>query len=81
MFASLHTATVATRRVQKVGSGPRLWSLIRAALTTQRQRHELARLDDRSLLDLGLTRDQVRQEAKRPIWDQPNTARQSRAGR
>lgn len=78
MFASLHTATVATRRVQRVGSGPRFWSVVRAALTTQRQRHELARLDDRSLMDLGLTRDQARQEAKRPIWDQPSAARRTR---
>ena len=78
MFASLHTAKVATRRVQRVGSGPRFWSLVRAALTTQRQRHELARLDDRSLMDLGLSRDQARQEANRPIWDQPSVARPSR---
>ncbi len=71
MFASLHTATLATRRVQSAGSAPRLWTLVRSALAAQRQRQFLARLDDRTLADIGLTRDQAVSEAQRPMWDIP----------
>lgn len=70
MFASLHTASFATRRVQKVGSGPRLWSFMRAVLATHRQRQALARLDDKALFDIGLTREEALLEASRAPWDQ-----------
>lgn len=69
MFASLHTATLATRRVQSVGSTPRLLKLVRAALAAHRQRQFLAQLDDRTLNDIGLDREQAIFEANRPIWD------------
>ena len=71
MFASLHTATIATRRVQSAGSAPRLLSLVHRALAAHRQRQFLARLDDRTLADIGLTRDQALTEADRPMWDIP----------
>ncbi|WP_435530891.1 DUF1127 domain-containing protein [Pseudotabrizicola alkalilacus] len=71
MFASLHTATIATRRVQSAGSAPRLLTLVRSALAAHRQRQFLARLDDRTLADIGLTRDQAVTEAERPMWDIP----------
>ncbi|MCF8485889.1 MAG: DUF1127 domain-containing protein [Rhodobacteraceae bacterium] len=71
MFASLHTATLATGRVQAVGSTSRLLTLVRAALAANRQRQSLARLDDRTLADVGLTRAQAAAEAARPAWDLP----------
>jgi len=71
MFASLHTATLATRRVSSAGSAPRLLSLVRSALAAHRQRQFLARLDDRTLADIGLTRDEALTEAERPMWDIP----------
>ncbi|MEF3046340.1 DUF1127 domain-containing protein [Pseudotabrizicola sp. L79] len=74
MFASLHTATLATRRVQSVGSAPRLLTLVRAALAARRQRQFLARLDDRTLMDIGLTRMQASVEAERPLWEVPPAA-------
>ncbi len=36
-----------------------------------RQRNRLARLDDRALDDMGLTRADVAHELKRPVWDVP----------
>lgn len=71
MFASLHTATLATGRVQSVGSAPRLATLIRSALAVRRQRQVLSQLDDRTLADIGLTRQQALNEAGRPVWDVP----------
>lgn len=71
MFASLHTATLATGRVQSVGSAPRLSSLIRSALAVHRQRQALSQLDDRTLADIGVTRQQAESEAGRPMWDMP----------
>lgn len=37
-----------------------------------RQRRELARLDDRALKDIGVTRRQASTEAARPFWDAPD---------
>lgn len=42
-----------------------------AALAVRRQRRALAELDDHRLDDLGLTREEARTEAERPIWDVP----------
>lgn len=74
MFASLHTAQVATRQLRRVGSTPRLMTLVLAALAAHRQRQHLARLDDRTLADIGLTRDQALAETGRPVWDIPAVA-------
>lgn len=71
MFASLHTATFATRRVTSVGSMPRLFAFAYDAIVARRQRNFLARLDDRTLADIGVTRDQAVHEATRPMWDLP----------
>ena len=46
-------------------------AVIRAALSTRRQRRALGNLDDSALFDLGLTRAQVEKEAARPVWDVP----------
>jgi uncharacterized protein YjiS (DUF1127 family) len=37
-----------------------------------RSRHRLGELDDHLLRDIGLTRDQARQEADRASWDAPS---------
>ncbi len=37
-----------------------------------RQRRALARLDDRALADLGLSRYEARRESRRPFWDAPH---------
>ena len=34
----------------------------------QRQRHQLRDLDDRDLLDIGLTRSEVEREYRKPFW-------------
>ncbi|MBT25436.1 DUF1127 domain-containing protein [Thalassobius sp. S69A] len=41
-------------------------------LALRRQRAQLARLDDAALRDIGLTREEARQEASRPVWDSPD---------
>ncbi|SFL13358.1 DUF1127 domain-containing protein [Shimia haliotis] len=40
-------------------------------LLIARQRRELAQLDDYALEDMGLSRADVAQEIKRPLWDVP----------
>lgn len=37
----------------------------------QHERHELANLSDRSLADIGLTREQALRESRRSYWDVP----------
>ena len=38
------------------------------ALQRRQQRHALLELDDRRLKDIGLTRDQAREEGCTPLW-------------
>lgn len=40
-----------------------------------RQRQALRRLDDLRLRDLGISRAEAEAEARRPIWDAPETWR------
>lgn len=42
-----------------------------ARLSLSRSRARLAVLDDHLLHDIGLTRDEARAEAERPVWDAP----------
>jgi uncharacterized protein YjiS (DUF1127 family) len=44
---------------------------LRLALAAWRQRRALADLPAERLEDLGLTEDDVRREAARPMWDVP----------
>ncbi len=44
---------------------------IRTAISLQRQRNQLARLDSRALEDIGVTRSEAETEARRPVWDAP----------
>lgn len=46
-------------------------SIIWKALMVRRQRRALGRLDGDALRDVGLTPEQARREAARPIWDMP----------
>jgi len=41
-------------------------------LALWRQRRALAKMDARQLADIGVTRDQARAEAARPLWDVPS---------
>ncbi len=40
-----------------------------------RERRALARLDDSALKDIGLTRAEAMTEARRPLWDAPQSWR------
>jgi uncharacterized protein YjiS (DUF1127 family) len=51
-------------------ASPLAW--LRNRLALRRQRLQLAELDARQLRDIGLTAEQARAEAKRPIWDAPS---------
>lgn len=44
---------------------------LRNLFALSRQRRALARLDDRVLDDIGVSRDKALQEAQRPVWDVP----------
>ena len=45
---------------------------IREMIAVHKQRRELARLDDRALRDIGVSRYQAEIEAARPAWDVPH---------
>ena len=42
---------------------------LNAVVSLYRQRRVLARLDDRALADIGITRQEAMVEAHRPFWD------------
>ncbi|WP_420584594.1 DUF1127 domain-containing protein [Ruegeria sp.] len=46
-------------------------SVLFDVISLRRQRRTLARLDDRALKDVGITREQAEAEAARSIWDAP----------
>lgn len=71
MFASLHTSTLTVRRVQMRGIVTGLFTTLRLAFHARTQRQHLAKLDDRALADIGLTRAQAKAEAPLPLWDVP----------
>lgn len=50
---------------------PSLFTRISQAMTLRKQRRELAELPDALLEDIGYTRAEANQEAKRPLWDVP----------
>jgi uncharacterized protein YjiS (DUF1127 family) len=54
-----------------LGTGPTLRglsSLLKLWCERSRERHQLALLTDRDLHDLGLTRIDAQQEARKPFW-------------
>lgn len=48
-----------------------LGTIIRRAVSLKRQRRRLARLDDRALQDIGVSRSEADAEARRFVWDAP----------
>ena len=46
----------------------RVVALAHGALRRRRQRKRLLELDERQLSDIGVTRDQAREEACKPLW-------------
>lgn len=44
------------------------WAWLRQAAERSSQRRALARLDDRLLRDVGLSRDDAEVEARKPFW-------------
>ncbi|MCX8955293.1 DUF1127 domain-containing protein [Ruegeria sp. NA] len=48
-----------------------LGTIIRRAVSLKRQRRQLARLDDRALQDIGVSRSEADAEASRFVWDAP----------
>ncbi len=42
--------------------------IVRAWHERNRTRHRLAELDDRTLYDIGLTREEARVESRKPFW-------------
>lgn len=71
MFASLHTASLATRRMQSGGSLHRFVQTIALAVIAQHQRRALADLDAGRLADIGVTRAEALRESRRRVWDVP----------
>ncbi|WP_170409559.1 DUF1127 domain-containing protein [Ruegeria atlantica] len=49
-----------------------LLSSLQDVFSLLRQRQTLAKLDDRALEDIGITREQAEAEASRSIWDAPD---------
>lgn len=50
---------------------PRRATSLLGLVTLYRQRRALTRLDAAALADLGISRTEARQEARRPVWDVP----------
>jgi uncharacterized protein YjiS (DUF1127 family) len=46
-----------------------MWEQLHRWFTLARERRQLAQLDERALHDIGLSRIDAEQEARRPFWD------------
>ncbi|MCA3436815.1 MAG: DUF1127 domain-containing protein [Rhodobacter sp.] len=62
-----------SRHLASRGHLLRILRVLRLALPLHRQRKLLAKLDDRTLQDIGISRSEALAEAKRPVWDVPPT--------
>ncbi len=63
------TRTLSAARAHRP-SGLLAW--FRLAFAARRQRHDLARLPPEVLRDIGITAEEARREATRPVWDVPS---------
>ncbi|SDI37193.1 DUF1127 domain-containing protein [Alloyangia pacifica] len=63
---------IALPRARLTRRRPSLLALLTGFFAIARQRRKLAALDDHQLQDLGLTRSQALEEARRGFWDAPN---------
>ena len=61
--------SIALRRATRRPAGLLQW--LSAALAVRDSRTRLAELPDAVLADIGITREQARIEADRPLWDIP----------
>jgi uncharacterized protein YjiS (DUF1127 family) len=68
-FATLRRSLA---RLRRLAGAVRLWR------ARQRQRNELVELPPHLLFDIGLTRADVEQEARRLPWQQPSLANRNR---
>ena len=50
-------------------------SALFSLLSLHRSRVDLASLDEHMLKDVGLTKDEAKKEAERPVWDVPGNWR------
>lgn len=48
-----------------------LGRLLAALVSLRRERQALGNLDAHLLRDIGITQDEARREARRPVWDAP----------
>ncbi len=48
-----------------------LWTRLSAWRALGRQRRDLAKLDAQQLCDIGVSAQQAKTEAARPVWDAP----------
>lgn len=68
----MHSATF-SRTAHARRPGPRVLTWLTLGLGAARQRRRLAELDDALLRDIGLTRQDALAEARRPVWDVPQS--------
>ncbi|MDA7427461.1 DUF1127 domain-containing protein [Primorskyibacter aestuariivivens] len=61
-----------TRKDDSSRRHPGILGMLVNRMALYRQRKALLRLDDHLLEDLGITRDEARREAHRPVWDAPD---------
>lgn len=52
-----------------------LFGLLRRMIETRRQRLHLGALNEHRLKDIGISKEEARAEAQRPVWDVPATWR------
>ncbi|MEO0485826.1 MAG: DUF1127 domain-containing protein [Pseudomonadota bacterium] len=67
MARSITLPSALTTPRNRPAKTPTLWTL----LTLARSRADLRKLDARGLQDIGLTAEDARTEADRPLWDVP----------
>jgi uncharacterized protein YjiS (DUF1127 family) len=72
MKASAMPRSAALSRPTETASLRRLATSILRALHLRQTRQHLAQLEPHLLRDIGLTQDQARGEASRPLWDAPH---------
>jgi uncharacterized protein YjiS (DUF1127 family) len=56
------------KRLREIWHLHRLRAAYKLGRERYRQRRQLMEMDDRQLKDIGITRDQAEQEARKPIW-------------
>ncbi|WP_205910831.1 DUF1127 domain-containing protein [Paroceanicella profunda] len=72
----MNTTSLSRRHAQRKvrrGAGWSLFGLLRRWMEVSAQRRRLEHLDDRTLEDIGITRDDARAEASRRFWDLPRS--------